>query len=413
MDQDERQNHRHLSSLESSSLDSFPDSDSDSPLSDPLSDLWRPFCSSPPRDFMRYPYGGHSPPDRATWDFMTPRERWEWYNGPYRGDLAEFDNSGSATPTSIETGNTSSFDPLFSDSGGSDSREDDFSSDPEEENNSESKQESGESKQERHTCTEEQPHTAQRGRKYRNYRNYRQTSKKEDADKCKQSVKEAEEGRQSLKGKKDEASSSVAAESQQEVTCRRKMPSQLLKKVAVTDGGTGQPVATAASPNPGPSGVQISSQDPRRSPGGQRRRQRGNWDKYRAEDFLKPFSTSSFYGCKCAHSRDGADGHSAGAAGSSSTAQCGTGSPSHTDRGGPRDVSYTDVTSDQSTPAATCSNLLTQPLENGSPTANGWTGKREAGSRGAVEDARTQGTCTDVTETGSSTVQSEQTTLDE
>lgn len=81
----------------------FPSSD------DSLSrDIWpvSPFDSSP-IDFMRYPYPDEEP-GRATWDFMTPQERWDWHHGRRdwyyeNGD----DEDRGTTPSSIETGTTS------------------------------------------------------------------------------------------------------------------------------------------------------------------------------------------------------------------------------------------------------------------------------------------------------------------
>lgn len=73
-------------------------------------DIWpvSPFDSSP-IDFMRYPYPDEEP-GRATWDFMTPQERWDWHHGRRdwyyeNGD----DEDRDSTPTSIETGNSSSW----------------------------------------------------------------------------------------------------------------------------------------------------------------------------------------------------------------------------------------------------------------------------------------------------------------
>lgn len=79
-------------------------------------EIWpvSPFDSSP-IDFMRYPYPDEEP-GRATWDFMTPQERWDWHHGRRdwyyeNGDEEDRDT----TPSSIETGNTSSFEPPWSD----------------------------------------------------------------------------------------------------------------------------------------------------------------------------------------------------------------------------------------------------------------------------------------------------------
>ena len=94
---------------DTSSTDSFGDDIGDG---DMLADL--PF-SRGPIDFMRYPYPDEEP-GRATWDFMTPQERWDWHHG--RRDWYYEDEGGEArsgTLSSVETGNTSSFEPPWSD----------------------------------------------------------------------------------------------------------------------------------------------------------------------------------------------------------------------------------------------------------------------------------------------------------
>lgn len=67
-----------------------------------------------PVDFMRYPYPDEEP-GRATWDFMTPQERWDWHHGRRDWFYEDRESNRSSTPSSIETRNTSSFEPPWSD----------------------------------------------------------------------------------------------------------------------------------------------------------------------------------------------------------------------------------------------------------------------------------------------------------
>ena len=87
----------------SSSLLMDPDSD------DSFSDITFPMFGDGPVDFMRYPYPDEEP-GRATWDFMTPQERWDWHHG--RREWYYADGEDASTPS--ETGNSSSFEAPWS-----------------------------------------------------------------------------------------------------------------------------------------------------------------------------------------------------------------------------------------------------------------------------------------------------------
>ena len=86
----------------------------DSYLSDPpssddsFSDLTFPMSPwHSPADFMRYPYPDEEP-GRATWDFMTPQERWDWHHGRRDWFYAE---DGDDEGGSDETGSLTSGEP--------------------------------------------------------------------------------------------------------------------------------------------------------------------------------------------------------------------------------------------------------------------------------------------------------------
>jgi hypothetical protein len=86
-----------------SSLLMDPDSD------DSFTDISFPFGDGPV-DFMRYPYPDEEP-GRATWDFMTPQERWDWHHG--RREWYYADGEDASTPSDV--GNSSSYEATWSD----------------------------------------------------------------------------------------------------------------------------------------------------------------------------------------------------------------------------------------------------------------------------------------------------------
>ena len=97
-----------------SSLLMDPDSD------DSFSDITFPMFGDGPVDFMRYPYPDEEP-GRATWDFMTPQERWDWHHG--RREWYYADGEDASTPS--ESGNSSSFEAPWSEDSDIERRDDD------------------------------------------------------------------------------------------------------------------------------------------------------------------------------------------------------------------------------------------------------------------------------------------------
>ena len=71
---------RNLHGRDTLSVSSDHSGSRDSLLSELESDDSFSDIACPVRDFMRYPYPDEDP-GRATWDFMTPQERWDWHHG--------------------------------------------------------------------------------------------------------------------------------------------------------------------------------------------------------------------------------------------------------------------------------------------------------------------------------------------